>query len=90
MRNLVVLHQLYGPEDRGSILGRVITKTQKMVLDASLLNTQHDNVRIKSKVWQSWKRSNHIYQPLRSARIWHKVNFFKRSLTGLDSEFSFS
>ena len=30
-----------------------------------------------------------IYQALRSGRIWHKVNF-KRSLTGLNSEFSFS
>ena len=30
-----------------------------------------------------------IYQPLRSGRIWHKVNF-KRSLTGLNPEFSFS
>ena len=29
-------------------------------------------------------------QPLRSGRIWHKVNFFKRSLRGLNSEFSFS
>ena len=29
-------------------------------------------------------------QPLRSGRIWHKVNFFfKRSLTSLNSEFSF-
>ena len=26
---------------RGSIRGRVIPKTQKMVLDAALLNTQH-------------------------------------------------
>ena len=25
-----------------------------------------------------------IYQPLRSDRIWHKVNFFKRSLTGFE------
>ena len=33
--------------------------------------------------------TNHIYQPLRSGRIWHKV-IFKRSLTGLNSEFSFS
>ena len=33
-----------------SIPGRVIPKTQKMVLDASLLNTQHYKVRIKSKV----------------------------------------
>ena len=32
----------------------------------------------------------HIYQTLRSGRIWHNVNFFKRSLTGLNSEFSFS
>ncbi len=30
-----------GPEDWGSIPGRVIPKTQKMVIDASLLNTQH-------------------------------------------------
>ena len=30
-----------GPEDLGSIPSRVIPKTQKMVLDASLLNTQH-------------------------------------------------
>ena len=29
-------------------------------------------------------------QPLRSGRIWLKVNFFKRSLAGLNSEFSFS
>ena len=30
-----------GPGDLGSIPGRVIPKTQKMALDASLLNTQH-------------------------------------------------
>ena len=36
------------------------------------------------------KQTNHIYQPLHSGRIWHKVNLFKRSLTGLNSEFSFS
>ena len=30
-----------GPGDLGSLPGRVIPKTQKMVLDASLLNTQH-------------------------------------------------
>ena len=54
-----------GPWDQGSIPGRVIPKTFKMVLDT-------------------------IYQPLRSGRIWHKVNFFKRILTGLNSEFSFS
>ena len=44
-----------GPGDLGSIPGRVIPKTQKMVLDASLLNTQHYKVRIKGKVEQSWE-----------------------------------
>ena len=39
-----------GPGDRGSIPGRVIPKTQKMVLDATLLNTHHHKVRIKGKV----------------------------------------
>ena len=42
-----------GPGDLGSIPGRVIPKTQKMVLDASLLNTQHYKVRIKGKIEQS-------------------------------------
>ena len=42
-----------GPGDLGSVPGRVIPKTQKMILDASLLNTQHYKVRIKGKVEQS-------------------------------------
>ena len=46
------------PEDRGSIPGRVIPKTQKMVLDASLPNTQHYEVRIKGKVEQSRERAS--------------------------------
>ena len=37
------------PGDLGSISGRVILKTQKMVLDASLLDTQHYKVQIKGK-----------------------------------------
>ena len=41
------------PGDWGSIPGRVIPKTQKMVLDTSLLNTQHHKVRFKGKVEQS-------------------------------------
>ena len=45
-----------GPGDLGSI--RVIPKTQKMVLDATLLNTQHYKVRIKGKVDQSRERSS--------------------------------
>ncbi len=47
-----------GPGDRGSILGRVIPKTQKMVLNAALLSTQHYKVRIKGKVEHSRKRSS--------------------------------
>ena len=39
-----------GPRDRGSIPGRVVPKTQKMRVDAALLNTQHYKVRIKGKV----------------------------------------
>ena len=42
-----------GSRDRGSIPGRVIPKTLKMVLDTSLLNTQHYKVLIKDKVDQS-------------------------------------
>ena len=35
-----------GPGDRGSIPGRVIPKTQKIVLDATFLYSQHYKVRI--------------------------------------------
>ena len=39
--NIDLLGRLFtnGPQDRGSIPGRVIPKTQKMVLDISLHNT---------------------------------------------------
>ena len=47
-----------GLEDRGSIPGRVIPKSQKMVLDATLLNTQYYKLRIKGKVEQSKERSS--------------------------------
>ena len=47
-----------GPGDWGSILSRVIPKTQNMVLDAVLLNTQHYKVRIKNKVVQSREWNN--------------------------------
>ena len=43
---------------RGSIPGRVIPKTQIMVLDATLLKTQHYKLWIKSKVEQSRERSS--------------------------------
>ena len=39
-----------GPGDMGSIPDRVIPKTLKIVLNASLLNTQQYKVRIKGKV----------------------------------------
>ena len=47
-----------GPGDLGSIPGRVIPKTLKMVLDTSLLNTQQCKVEIKGKVEQSRERSS--------------------------------
>ena len=40
-----------GPGDWGSI--PVILKTQKMLFDVALLNTQHYKVKIKGKVKQS-------------------------------------
>ena len=36
--------------DRGSIIGQIIPKTQKMVLDPALIKTQHYKVQIKGKV----------------------------------------
>ena len=47
-----------GPGDRGWISGRVIPKTQKVVLDTFLLSTQHYKLRFKGKVEQSRERSN--------------------------------
>ena len=47
-----------GPGDLGSIPCRVIPKTLKMVLDTTLLNTQHYKVRLKGKVEQSWEWSS--------------------------------
>ena len=38
------------PGDQGSIPGWVIPKTQKVVLNAALLNTQHYKIWIKGKV----------------------------------------
>ena len=45
-----------GSWDRCSISGRVMPKTQKMALDATLLSTLHYKVRIKGKVeqWMEW------------------------------------
>ena len=46
------------PGNLGSIPGRVIPKTLKMVLDTSLLNNQQYNIRIEGKVEQSRERSS--------------------------------
>ena len=47
-----------GPADLGSILGRVIPKTLKTVLDTSLLNSQQYKGRIEGKVKQSREKSS--------------------------------
>ena len=47
-----------GPGDLGSIPGRVIPKTLKMVLDITLLNTQQYKVRIKGKEEQFREKSS--------------------------------
>ena len=47
-----------GSGNQGSIPGRVIPKTHKMVLDAALLCTQDYKIRIKGKVEQSRERSS--------------------------------
>ena len=57
----------------GSIPGQVIPKTQKMLLDAALLNTQHYKVRIKGKVEQSREWSSALPTPRCSS-------YWKRSL----------
>ena len=60
MRAIGLMSKVFtnGPGDHSSIPGRVIPKTQKMVLDATLLNTQHYKVRIKVKLEQSRERSS--------------------------------
>ena len=49
------------PENRGSIPVRVIAKTQKMAIDATLLYAQHYKVRIKVKVKQSSEWSSALF-----------------------------
>ena len=48
-------------ETWGSIPGRVIPKTLKMVLDNTLLNTKQYKVRIEGKVEQCRERNNALY-----------------------------
>ena len=64
VENIFILKILVGREfanslgDPSSIPDRVIPKTQKIVLDTSLLNTQRGKVRIKIKVEQSREKSS--------------------------------
>ena len=58
-----------GPENRDSIPGQVNTKDSKMVLDSSLLKTQHNKVRIKGKVEQSRQKGAPSPTP-RCSRYW--------------------
>ncbi len=46
-----------GQRGLGSIPGRVIPKTQKMVLDASLLNPRHNKAQIKGKMEQAREKN---------------------------------
>ena len=68
-----------GPGDLGSIPGRVIPKTQKIVLDASLLSTQHYKVGIKGKVEQSRKgvapSPTHWCSSYRKGSLWVTLDY---------------
>ena len=59
LSNTNKLHTV-GPGNLGSIPGRVIPKTFKMVLDTSLYNTWQYKVRIEGKVEKSRERSSAI------------------------------
>ena len=65
-----------GPGDLDSVTGQVIPKTQKMVLDASLLNTQHYKVLIKGKVEQSRERNSTLpwCSSYRKGSLWVALN----------------
>ena len=54
---------------RGSILGRVIPITQKIVLDASLSKTQYYKIQIKSKCFS---RRTRVAHPLQCSSNWKR------------------
>ena len=58
--HIVIMIRVFtnGMGDLGSIPGQVIPKIQKMVLDATWLNSQHYKVKIKGKMDQSRERSS--------------------------------
>ena len=59
-----------GPGDLGSIPGRVIPKTLKMVLDTSLLNAQKYKEGIKGKVEQCRKKSSALPYTIEKGAFW--------------------
>ena len=87
-----------GPGDRGSILGRVIPKTQKLVLDTTLLNTQYHKVSIKGKARQSreWSSTLPCVVAIEkgafgspSTKVAHNLLYFRISLLVLFFYFAF-
>ena len=56
-------------EDRSSLPGRIMQKTKKLVLDASLLNTQHLKVRIKSE-WSNPEKKGTAYPTPQCSFYW--------------------
>ena len=62
-----------GPVGRSSIPGRVVPKTQKMVFDASLLNSQLFKVHIEGK-WSYQVKGVASFFTLRCSCLW-KTNF---------------
>ena len=69
---LVVRVFTTGPGDLGSLPCHVIPKILKMVLDTSLLNSQHYKVCIKDKLEQSWER-NCAFSTLRCSSYWKRA-----------------
>ena len=57
------------PVDQDSITSRVIPQTQKIVLDASLLDTHHYNVRIKDK-WSNTEKGVAFHSAPRCSSYW--------------------
>ena len=85
MPDVVIMVRVYanGSGDLRSIPGRVTPKTKKMVLDATLLSTQHYKVRFKGKVEQLSERSSALPYAWRSS--YQKGSFGSPSTTVANS-----
>ena len=75
-----------GQRDQRSIPGRVISKIQKMILNAALLNNQHYKVRIKNQVEQSREGVAPFPTPRCSSylkgSLWVTLTFRERTMRG--------